>query len=72
MYSLHEKGYKKAYAYYWADNIPAVWNTRVINKWKELRSVTVRRFLLWKKLTMSKEQTMNRINILQKGIDHEE
>jgi len=49
MYSLFAKGYSKAYAYYWADNIPAVWNTRVVNKWIEIRPVTVSRFLFWLK-----------------------
>ena len=48
MYSLFVKGYKKAYAYYWADNTPAVWNPWVINKWKELRPVAVCQILIWK------------------------
>jgi hypothetical protein len=68
MYSLFEKGYTKAYAYYWSDNIPAVWNTRVINKWNELRPVTVSRFLWRKKLAMSKLQIKNLSNLLRKGI----
>src|SRR4030067_1065018 len=46
MYDLHKKGYAKAYAYYWADNIPAVWNTRVINRWKEVKEIPASRFLL--------------------------
>ena len=50
MYSLYKKGYRKAYAYYWADNVPAVWNTRVINRWQELKSLKVNRFLLYRKV----------------------
>lgn len=48
MVSIRSKGFSKAYAYYWGDNIPAVWNTRVINKWKELDMFCVSRFLLFK------------------------
>jgi hypothetical protein len=43
--SLREKGFSKIVAYYWADNLPAIWNTRVINKFKELK--TLRVFGLW-------------------------
>ncbi len=53
MYSLRNKGYLKAYAYYWADNIPAVWITRVINKWKELKTLRVNRFLFFKNIRES-------------------
>ena len=55
MYSLRNKGYLKAYAYYWADNIPAVWITRVINKWKELKTLRVNRFLFLKKVVSESE-----------------
>ena len=50
MYALHQKGYKKAIAYYWMDNIPAVWNTRVINKWKEMKAIAVSRFFLFRRV----------------------
>ena len=50
MYDLHKKGYAKAYAYYWADNIPAVWNTRVINGWKEVKEIPVSRFFLFRRV----------------------
>jgi hypothetical protein len=49
MYALHQKGYKKAMAYYWVDNIPAVWNTRVINGWKEMKAIAVSRFFLFRR-----------------------
>ena len=26
MHALYKKGYENAFAFYWADNIPAVWN----------------------------------------------
>jgi len=48
MYALHQKGYKKAIAYYWNDNIPAVWNTRVINRWKEVKAIAASRFFLFR------------------------
>ena len=48
MLALRSKGYTKAYGFYWADNIQAQWCTRVTNKWKELRSLKVSRFLIFK------------------------
>jgi len=45
MLLLRSKGYTKAFGFYWADNIPAHWCTRVTNKWKKLRDVRVTRFL---------------------------
>jgi len=47
MLSLRSKGYTKAYGYYFADNIPAFWCTRMTNKWKELRRVGISRFLMF-------------------------
>jgi hypothetical protein len=49
MLALRSKGYTKAYGFYWADNIPARWCTRVTNKWKELRAFRVSRFLMFKR-----------------------
>jgi GNAT superfamily N-acetyltransferase len=49
MVSLASKGYTKAYGSYFADNIPAVWCTRVTNKWKEVRAVSMSRFLMFRK-----------------------
>jgi hypothetical protein len=46
MLCLALRGYTKAYGYYFADNIPAIWCTRVTNKWKEVRAVSMSRFLL--------------------------
>ena len=39
--SLREKGYLKACGYYWADNIPAIWNNRVMNKYIEIKTMRV-------------------------------
>src|SRR4030066_1377940 len=50
MYALHQKGYKKAMAYYWVDNIPAIWNTRVINGWKEMKAIAASRFFLFQRV----------------------
>jgi len=49
MLALRSKGYTKAYGFYWADNIPAQWCTRVTNKWKEVRAFSVSRFLMFKR-----------------------
>lgn len=48
LYSLRKKGYLRAFAYVWADNSPALWNTRSINKWKEIRTEKMTRFLIGK------------------------
>lgn len=45
LHSLFRKGYQKAFAYVWADNTPAFWTTRVVNKWKEVRIERMNRFL---------------------------
>jgi GNAT superfamily N-acetyltransferase len=50
MVLLALKGYTKAYGWYFADNIPAVWCTRVTNKWKEVRAVSMSRFLMFRKV----------------------
>lgn len=47
MLQLRANGFTKAYGFYWADNIAAHWCTRVTNKWKKLREVSVSRFLLF-------------------------
>lgn len=39
--SLKEKGYRKVFGFYWADNIPAIWNNKVMNKYKEIKTVRV-------------------------------
>jgi hypothetical protein len=41
LWSLREKGYLKAYGYYWADNIPAIWNNKVMNKYVEVKTMRV-------------------------------
>lgn len=45
MLILRSKGFTKAFGFYWADNLQAHWCTRVMNKWKKIRSVRVSRFL---------------------------
>jgi hypothetical protein len=47
MLHLRAKGFKKAYGFYWADNIPAHWCTRVTNKWKKVRDVSLSRFVFF-------------------------
>jgi hypothetical protein len=47
MLQLRHKGFTKGYGYYWADNIAAHWCTRVTNKWKKVRDVSVGRFLFF-------------------------
>jgi GNAT superfamily N-acetyltransferase len=49
MLALRSKGYTKAYGFYWADNIPAQWCTRVTNKWKEMRAFNVSRCLMFRR-----------------------
>jgi hypothetical protein len=56
MLVLRSKGYTKAFGFYWADNIPAHWCTRVTNKWKKLRAVSVSRFLTFTKSVPLVEQ----------------
>lgn len=45
--SLRDKGYKKAYGYFWSDNIPALWAHRM-QKWNEINKVKKSRFLILK------------------------
>jgi hypothetical protein len=47
MLQLRHKGFTKGYGYYWADNIAAHWCTRVTNRWKKVRDVSVGRFLFF-------------------------
>lgn len=49
--SLHDmaiKGLKKVYGYYWSDNLPAIWNARVLNKFREIGDITISRYLLFR------------------------
>jgi hypothetical protein len=48
LFSMAEKGYKKAYGYYWEDNFPAIWNAKVINKFKEVGAMEISRILFWR------------------------
>jgi hypothetical protein len=48
LHSLSRKGYAKAFAYVWADNTPALWSTKFVNKWTEIRTERMDRFLLTK------------------------
>jgi hypothetical protein len=60
MLDLRSKGYTKAYGFYWADNLPARWCTRVTNKWKEVRAFSVSRFLIFKwAAPLRKDQAAN-------------
>jgi len=55
MLLLRDKGYTKAFGFYWADNIPAHWCTRVTNKWKKLRAISVSRFLVFQRAVQRPE-----------------
>ena len=55
MLILRSKGYTKGFGFYWADNIPAHWCTRVTNKWKKLREVRMSRFLIFTKVVSRAE-----------------
>lgn len=48
MHLMKEYGYTKAYGFYWADNIPALWTSRVMNRWKEVRRMKMSRFVFLK------------------------
>ncbi len=41
---LKKKGFEKAYGYFLADNIPALWVHRIL-KWKEIKKVYTKRFI---------------------------
>ena len=45
---LKQRGYKKAYGYYFNDNIPALWVHRLLN-WKELYQVVMQRTIFGRK-----------------------
>lgn len=45
--ALRQKGFTKAYGYYWSDNIPALWVHRM-GKWSEVKRLKVNRFLFFK------------------------
>lgn len=60
MLHLRAKGFTKGYGFYWADNIPAHWCTRVTNKWKKVCEVPVSRclFFTWAD-AVAKEQAIS-------------
>jgi hypothetical protein len=45
LYAMAIEGYRKVYGYYWHDNLPAIWNAKVIIKFKEIRTIEISRFL---------------------------
>ena len=51
MLALRSKGYAKAFGFYMADNVRAQWCTRVMNRWKEVKKVSVSRFLIFTRVT---------------------
>jgi hypothetical protein len=48
LYSMAKEGYKKAYGYYWKDNLPAIWNARAMNKFKEVGSISISRLFFFR------------------------
>lgn len=67
MLALRAKGYNKGYGFYWADNIPAHWCTRVTNKWKKLRTVSMSRFLMFTRAVPLKEEPVLHTAATQAG-----
>jgi GNAT superfamily N-acetyltransferase len=49
LHELRNQGFTKAYGFFWADNIAALWVHRTL-RWKELKRVKASRFILSKKL----------------------
>ena len=49
LHEFRKKGFTKAYGYFWANNVPALWVHRTL-RWKELPIVKVSRFLFLKKV----------------------
>jgi GNAT superfamily N-acetyltransferase len=77
MLALRSKGYTRAYGFYWSDNLPAQWCTRVTNKWKEKRAFRVSRLLIFKWAVLAhkdqadlKSQPSWLKNMLDKGKIH--
>lgn len=48
LYSMAKAGYNKAYGYYWKDNLPAIWNARALNKFKEVGGVSISRLFFFR------------------------
>lgn len=48
LHQLRRDGFTKAYGFFWADNIPALWVHRTMH-WKELRRVMASRFIFSRK-----------------------
>lgn len=78
LYSLSRKGYTKTFAYVWADNTPALWSTRHLNKWAEVRTERMHRFLLVKindKSLNFRGRFLNTLedgHLQEKGLSHAE
>jgi len=49
LHELRKQGFTKAYGFFWADNIAALWVHRTL-RWKELKRVKASRFIFSKKL----------------------
>lgn len=49
LHLLRKRGVTKAYGFFWADNVPALWVHRTL-RWRELKRVRATRLLLTKKL----------------------
>jgi hypothetical protein len=41
LWSLKSSGYKKVCGYYWSDNIPAIWNNKIMNNFVEVKYLKV-------------------------------
>ncbi|QXE89463.1 GNAT family N-acetyltransferase [Geomonas subterranea] len=54
LHLLRKRGITKAYGYFWADNLPALWVHRTL-RWRELQRVRASRVLLSKKLNVNSQ-----------------
>lgn len=55
LHALREKGFTKAYGFFWSDNVPALWVHRTL-RWHELGRVTACRLLLSRKLFLKRRE----------------
>ena len=56
LYLLSKCGFKKAYGYYWEDNFPAVWTSKVMNKWEEKQRIFISKFIVLRTSHLDKEK----------------
>jgi GNAT superfamily N-acetyltransferase len=55
LHELKKQGYSKAYGFFWADNVPALWVHRTL-RWKELDRVVASRFIVSRKIMVRRKE----------------